>query len=620
MSYEVLARRLRPTTFDDVVGQQHVTTTLRNALLSDRLPHALLLCGPRGVGKTSIARILARSLNCDRGPTDQPCGSCHACSDISSGTSMDVQEIDAASHTGVENVREIRESIRFSAAPGKHRIFIIDEVHMLSQAAFNALLKTLEEPPPRSLFIFATTDPQKMPVTVLSRVQRFDLSRIPAAELLDSLKAIAASEELEIPESVLRALIREGEGSFRDVLTLLDRLISGLGPCIDEARATEVLGWIDRAHTRGVVDATLAQDAAAALQALEGALEQGAEPARLAADMLEEFRDLLVARLIPDPSQLIDAPPEEIEALVQRAAPHSAETLQRCFRVLLSRISELSYAPRPAHALEVAVVRLATLPSTESLQALIERLDALERGAPPPDASSGGPSSGSRGTSSSERSLPRRRTAPVARAEAAPAAATAGSESSARSAPSPADQTPPTASTETARDRSPDPKPASTQTERRAAAGESQPRANAAATSSRAEPQSRATAAELDSEKSPAEPEDFAHEMDALRSAGPARGANDPSGAEPSRPRGPQEADDSEAFAAELRPPPPERTSGERVGRERVDGESKRAARVDPEVLRSLRIEAKTDPAVLRVIEALDAEIRDIRFTGRSPT
>ncbi len=550
MSYEVLARRLRPTTFDDVVGQSHATTTLRNALLSDRLPHALLLCGPRGVGKTSIARILARSLNCDSGPTDKPCGSCRACTDIASGTSMDVQEIDAASHTGVENVREIRESIRFSAAPGKHRIFIIDEVHMLSQAAFNALLKTLEEPPPRSLFIFATTDPQKMPVTVLSRVQRFDLRRIPAEELLRSLEAIAAAEQLDIPESVLRALIREGEGSFRDVLTLLDRLVSGLGTTIDEARANEILGWIDRRYTRALVDAVLAGDPALSLSALEQALDQGADPARLAADVLEELRDLLVVRLVAEPASLIDATPEELGELRARAEPHSPETLQRIYRVLLTRIPEFGYAPRPAHALEVAIVRLATLPSAASLQSLLQRLDGLEPRGP------AGPAGPSGSGPSPRTSTARPRRGPSDRAAPTP------------TAPASAQPTP----------------PRSTQPDRSAQPSVSPARPTAPAEHSRGSENTRGPDTGAGSEPASiastfAEPPELARETEELRAA---------------------EAQElSPAMGSE-----PQDASG--VGRG-----------AGAEEQRALRIEAKSDPIVLRIIESLDAEIREIRFVGR---
>jgi len=604
MSYEVLARRLRPTTFDDVVGQPHVTTTLRNALLSQRMPHAVLLCGPRGVGKTSIARILARSLNCDQGPTDKPCGSCRACLDIAGGTSMDVQEIDAASHTGVENVREIRESIRFSAAPGKHRIFIIDEVHMLSQAAFNALLKTLEEPPPRSLFIFATTDPQKMPATVLSRVQRFDLRRLPASELLESLKRIAVAENLEIPDKVLRALIREGEGSFRDVLTLLDRLISGLGPKIDEARATEILGWIDRSHVRGIVDAVLAREPAQSLIALEGALDQGADPMRLASDLLEELRDLLVARLVEDPAGLIDAPNEELIALRERAAPHDPETLQRVFRVLLARIQDLGFAPRPAHALEVAVVRLATLPSAESLTALIERLDALEGRSP------GGPTGGASGSGSStggtgSRTRPASETRAASPRRAARSTATANTERVADVAASlvepatdpttplaiPAPQAPvhaiaaPTIQPPVAPAVAPEPVAPSPST----AASSSPPTA-----ASHAEP-----------------PAPDLHQAVIHSSASDAEelaSLDDPFTDQPEPDLHCPEALEAELESAPLPGPSTAATSAPAARPQPT------STRIDPETQRALRIEAKNHPAVKRVIELLDAEIRDIRL------
>jgi DNA polymerase-3 subunit gamma/tau len=399
MSYQVLARRWRPQTFDEVVGQQHVTVTLRNALKSERLPHAILLAGPRGVGKTSIARILAKCLNCDEGPTEKPCGQCAPCQEIGASRSMDVQEIDAASHTGVENVREIRESIRYTAAPGKHRIFIIDEVHMLSQAAFNALLKTLEEPPPRSLFIFATTDPRKIPQTVLSRVQWFDLKRLGPVELLARLREIAGSESIDLPEGVLRALVREADGSLRDALTLVDRLVSGLGPSIREDDAIAILDLIDRRILRDILEPVLAHDPGEALRAVRRALEKGIDPARLAGSLLEEIRNLAVARLVDDPSELIDAAPDEVEEIRSRAQGQDPEALDRLFRVLQSRTQELAFAQHPDHVVEMAVVRMAVLPASESIADLLRRLEGLGSGPPlepggparPPEGPAGSP-------------------------------------------------------------------------------------------------------------------------------------------------------------------------------------------------------------------------------------
>ena len=402
MSYEVLARRWRPQSFEEVSGQRHVTTALRNALAHGRLPHALLLAGPRGTGKTSIARILARSLNCDEGPTEKPCGKCSSCTEIAASTSLDVQEIDAASNTGVDSVREIRDNIRYAAAPGKYRIYIIDEVHMLSPQAFNALLKTLEEPPPHSLFIFATTDAQKIPVTVLSRVQRFDLKRLGSREMLDRLHQIASAEGISVPESVMRALVRESDGSLRDAETWLDRLVSAFGNAIEEEGAREILDLIEHKIVTDIVDPVLARDAGAALTAVRRAIDTGIDGVRLAAAILQELRDLLVVRLVEDPAPLVDAAPAEVAELQRRAKPYDAETLQRLFRVLLTRNQDLELSPRPEQALEMAVVRLATLPEAEALSSLIERLDALEGsaggGSPAGSAPSrGGPERGSRG-------------------------------------------------------------------------------------------------------------------------------------------------------------------------------------------------------------------------------
>jgi len=262
VSYQVLARKWRPQTFDEVTAQSHVTTPLRNAIRSDRVPHAILLAGPRGVGKTTLARILARCLNCEKGPTDAPCGVCSACHEIAAGTSTDVQEVDAASRTSVDDVRELIEAIRYAPSPGKHRIFVVDEVHMLSTAAFNALLKTLEEPPPRSLFVFATTNPEKVPFTVLSRCQRYDLRRIPAADVAARLGTIASAEKIAISERSLLAIATEGDGSLRDAQTLLDQVIAYGGTEVSDETVAQVLDLIDRRLLLALLEACVDADPA----------------------------------------------------------------------------------------------------------------------------------------------------------------------------------------------------------------------------------------------------------------------------------------------------------------------------------------------------------------------
>ena len=310
MSYEVLARKWRPRRFEDVYGQEPITRTLANAIRLGRLPHAILLAGPRGIGKTTIARILVRELNGDDEGLER-------------GTSLDVQEIDAASNTGIDDVRVIRDSIRYAPTPGKWRIFIIDEVHQLSAQAFNALLKTLEEPPPHSLFILATTAPERIPDTVLSRVQRFDLKRLGTTEILTRLQEIVKGEELEVPESVLRSLARLGDGSLRDALTLLDRLIAGTGSSITEEDAALVLDLIERSIVWDVLDPVLERDPAAALDAVRRSFEKGVEPVRLATELLAELRNLVVAACTP-------ATPVRTNVTRKSAETSSAAARSRC--------------------------------------------------------------------------------------------------------------------------------------------------------------------------------------------------------------------------------------------------------------------------------------------------
>jgi DNA polymerase-3 subunit gamma/tau len=374
--YLVLARKYRPQRFADLTGQEHVVRTLQNALKSGRVAHAFLFTGPRGCGKTTSARILARALNCEKGPTPEPCGACGPCLDIAAGNDVDVQEIDAASNNGVDDVRSLREAARYLPARDRHKIYIVDEVHMLSSAAFNALLKTLEEPPGHIKFLLATTDPQKLPATILSRVQRHNIQLVPLAKIVARLREIAQAEKVLISDGALSLVARQAQGSMRDALSLLDQLFSAHDPAageIGDAESAETLGALDNSVVRETVRAVLSRDAGAALQGVVRAYEQGGDMKRLAEELASHARNLVLASL---PGVKQDLPDHELRTLAQEAREHDAAQLARVFELLQHAQDEVAKAATPRHALEVALLRAVHLAPSGSLPDLVARIEA----------------------------------------------------------------------------------------------------------------------------------------------------------------------------------------------------------------------------------------------------
>ncbi|MEK6608436.1 MAG: DNA polymerase III subunit gamma/tau [Myxococcota bacterium] len=405
MSYVVLARKHRPQTFDEVIGQEPITRTLKNALAQGRVHHAYLLCGSRGVGKTTTARVLAKALNCDSGPTPEPCGKCVSCEEIRAGTAVDVIEIDGASHTGVDDVRELCESVRYMPARGRRKIYIIDEVHMFSPSAFNALLKTLEEPPPHVVFVFATTEPHKLPATILSRCQRFDFRRLTDARLREHLRAIVLREGLRVDDGGLSLIARASEGGVRDALSLLDQVVAYAGgEAVTEAQVAEVLGVADRRSLLALADAVLGRDAGRALGVLEEVFRAGHDLGRFAAAFLSHLRDLAVAASVDDPGPLLDmSDGERRDVLAQASRTERARALS-LFERFARATEEVLRAQSPKVVLEVALLDLLDAEPLLPLGDLLDRLESLE------GRLAGAAASGAPGAATP--SLPRPTTAP----------------------------------------------------------------------------------------------------------------------------------------------------------------------------------------------------------------
>jgi len=378
MSYLVLARKWRPQTFEEVVGQQPVVRTLQNAIDRNRIPHALIFSGVRGVGKTTLARLVAKALNCKEGPTKTPCNKCEHCIEITGGNAIDIHEIDGASNRGIQEIRELKENIRFFPTKSRYKIIIIDEVHMLTTEAFNALLKTLEEPPEHVFFMFATTELHKIPITILSRCQRYELQKVSSRELFEFFSRIAREERVKISDWALNIIVREAGGSVRDGLSLLDQIFSFSGDEITDEDVIQVLGLVDSQVISSMAAAILTGDLASGMKILDEVTSYGGDLKRLANDLLYYFRALVICRISAEPEKLIDVPDQELDELRRTAAQYSAETLQLTFNLLLKGAEDMQYSSHPRLALEMSLIRAAEAGNIVPVTQLLERLETIQ--------------------------------------------------------------------------------------------------------------------------------------------------------------------------------------------------------------------------------------------------
>lgn len=377
--YKALYRKHRPDSFDGIVGQDMVIRTLKNQIKNGQIAHAYLFCGPRGTGKTSTAKVFSKAINCENIKEDGPCGVCDVCESMASGSNMDIIEIDAASNNSVDDVRDLREKVKFPPTKGSYKVYIIDEVHMLSQGAFNALLKTLEEPPKHVVFILATTEPHKLPATILSRCQRFDFKRIGQGTIVEWIRSIAQKEGLDIEESALYSIARQAEGGARDALSLLDQSMGLYGKKISNEGILSILGTASQDFLFTTVDDLIAGRVQGLLEAINKLVDNGKDLSVFVKDLNGHLRDMLVAKLCDKPSDLIDRESSELDRLINQAQGASETRLVRAVEILSELLAYIKKSSQPRILLELALIKICRPSQEDSYDALIDRIELLEK-------------------------------------------------------------------------------------------------------------------------------------------------------------------------------------------------------------------------------------------------
>lgn len=377
MSYQVSARKWRPQNFSEVIGQGHIVQTLKNALLNNRIGHAYLFSGTRGVGKTTMARIFAKALNCVKGPTPEPCNECEMCRDITGGYCPDVVEIDGASNTGVDDVRELRENVKYASSKGKYKVYIVDEVHMLTKSAFNAFLKTLEEPPAHIIFIFATTEPNKIPETVISRCQYFEFKRISINDVVEQLMLITKKEGIKVSRDILTLIAKNAEGSMRDALVAMDQILSFSDGTIKEEDVKIILGFVGREVLSSFMNSIIKKDIQNILKLVKELTINGTDLKIFCKEFLEYIRNLMVIKVATEPSSLIELSTAEIEHFKSEAEKISIEELQQMFNIILKTENDIKYASQPSLVIEMALIKMTQIGKVMAIDEILKRLENL---------------------------------------------------------------------------------------------------------------------------------------------------------------------------------------------------------------------------------------------------